>query len=171
MTENTPAVLIKFFFSTFIICAKDIGNKSTRHVTSTDKKCASFTVQITDRCALFICLTNLHLIVFNSKCVNFHFSLPSFTNASERESRAQVFHYFPSPIRRWLPNLNKQKNNPYAGISEQLQSTCEMRPGWANMLHVKLTALDTSLAPQWGYVAVPHHCACRIYPRVNPFIP
>ncbi|XP_046436858.1 uncharacterized protein LOC124188339 isoform X1 [Daphnia pulex] len=57
------------------------------------------------------------------------------------------------------------------GISEHLQSTCEMRPGWANMLHVKLTTVDTSLAPQWGYVAVPHHCACRIYPRVNPFIP
>jgi hypothetical protein len=57
------------------------------------------------------------------------------------------------------------------GISEHLQSTCEMRPGWANMLHVKLATLDTSLPPQWGYVAVPHHCACRIYPRVNPFIP
>ncbi|XP_057369207.1 uncharacterized protein LOC130690215 [Daphnia carinata] len=64
-----------------------------------------------------------------------------------------------------------REGEPCSGISEQLQSTCEMRPGWANMLHVKLSALDASLAPQWGYVAVPHHCACRIYPRVNPFIP
>lgn len=56
------------------------------------------------------------------------------------------------------------------GIAEQLQSTCEMRPGWANMLHIKLSTLESNGAPLWGYVAVPHHCACRIYPRVNPFV-
>lgn len=63
-------------------------------------------------------------------------------------------------------------NNPiliFAEISSDLQSTCEMRPGWAYMLAVNLTGPDSNRLPKWGYVSVPHHCACRIYSRPNPF--
>ena len=55
-----------------------------------------------------------------------------------------------------------------SGVSESVQSACEMRPGWANMLHRRKDAVHST--PQWGYVAVPHHCGCRIYPRMGPLV-
>lgn len=26
---------------------------------------------------------------------------------------------------------------------------------------------ETSDAPQWGYVEAPHHCACKIQPKIG----
>lgn len=34
------------------------------------------------------------------------------------------------------------------------------------MFHKK----PTDEAPQWGFVATPHHCACKIQPRLDEIV-
>ena len=44
------------------------------------------------------------------------------------------------------------------GISPLYHSECTERFGWVYMYYKK----DPSEDAQWGYVAAPHHCACKI---------
>lgn len=46
------------------------------------------------------------------------------------------------------------------GISPFYHSECTERFGWIYMYHRK----SPKEQPQWGYLAAPHHCACRIQP-------
>lgn len=41
------------------------------------------------------------------------------------------------------------------------ESECTERWGWMYMYYRKLSDGEA----QWGYVAAPHHCACRIHPK------
>jgi len=50
---------------------------------------------------------------------------------------------------------------PCTGISNLYHSECTERFGWIYMYYRK----SPSDAPQWGYVAAPHHCACKIQPN------
>ncbi len=48
------------------------------------------------------------------------------------------------------------------GISPFYHSECTERFGWVYMYYRKAPTEQ----PQWGYVAAPHHCACKIQPTV-----
>ena len=48
------------------------------------------------------------------------------------------------------------------GISPLYHSECTERYGWVYMLYKEAN----SEIPQWGYVTAPHHCACKIQPKM-----
>ncbi|XP_076322161.1 uncharacterized protein LOC143231524 [Tachypleus tridentatus] len=58
---------------------------------------------------------------------------------------------------------------PCHGISTLYESECIERLGWVYMYYRRLDDFS-SKEPQWGPVAVPHHCACKITPKYFPVI-
>ena len=50
------------------------------------------------------------------------------------------------------------------GISPLYHSECTERHGWVYMYHKKRDKKEA----EWGYIASPHHCACKIQPRFGP---
>ncbi|XP_022244532.1 uncharacterized protein LOC111086347 [Limulus polyphemus] len=58
---------------------------------------------------------------------------------------------------------------PCSGISTLYESECIERLGWVYMYYRRLDDFS-SKEPQWGPVAVPHHCACKITPKYFPDI-
>ncbi|XP_023225657.1 uncharacterized protein [Centruroides vittatus] len=53
-----------------------------------------------------------------------------------------------------------QPAHPCTGVSYRFRSECTERYGWVYVYYRKLDPPNS--APEWGYVAVPHHCACKI---------
>ncbi|XP_064487934.1 uncharacterized protein LOC135400127 [Ornithodoros turicata] len=51
------------------------------------------------------------------------------------------------------------------GIDGLYSSECTERPGYVVMYHRKVGAEDTT--PSWGAVEVPHHCTCKITPKIR----
>lgn len=45
-------------------------------------------------------------------------------------------------------------------------SECTERYGWMYMYYRRVD--DPYRIPQWGFVAAPHHCACKITPKYIP---
>ncbi|XP_015783224.1 uncharacterized protein LOC107361120 [Tetranychus urticae] len=62
---------------------------------------------------------------------------------------------------------SSNKASSCVGISPLYNSECTERNGWVYMLHKK----PGDEAPQWGYVAAPHHCACKIQPKLEVTVP
>ncbi|XP_054722076.1 uncharacterized protein LOC129231739 [Uloborus diversus] len=58
------------------------------------------------------------------------------------------------------------ETGPCIGISPLYESECTERYGWMYMYYRKLD--DPFRIPQWGFVAAPHHCACKIIPKYIP---
>lgn len=54
----------------------------------------------------------------------------------------------------------KDEGKACEGISASYYSECTERYGWMYMYYRRLD--DPDQVPQWGYVAAPHHCACKI---------
>lgn len=50
------------------------------------------------------------------------------------------------------------------GISSLYHSECTERHGWVYMYYRKVGEEQA----KWGYVAAPHHCACKIQPKFGP---
>lgn len=52
------------------------------------------------------------------------------------------------------------------GIDALYNSECTERPGFMHLYHRKIAGGDGTAS--WGAVEVPHHCTCKITPRVLP---
>ncbi|XP_076346585.1 uncharacterized protein LOC143244922 isoform X1 [Tachypleus tridentatus] len=57
-------------------------------------------------------------------------------------------------------------HGPCRGISPLYESECTERLGWVYMYYRRQDSPDKRA--QWGPVAVPNHCACKITPRFFP---
>ena len=53
----------------------------------------------------------------------------------------------------------------FAGILPFFESRCEQDYGWMTLLHQKLDIEFINRPPQWGVVAVPLSCSCKILPK------
>ncbi|KFM73911.1 hypothetical protein X975_20414, partial [Stegodyphus mimosarum] len=58
------------------------------------------------------------------------------------------------------------ETGPCIGISPLYDSECTERYGWMYMYYRRID--DPFRTPQWGFVAAPHHCACKITPKYIP---
>ncbi|GFY66032.1 uncharacterized protein TNIN_393781 [Trichonephila inaurata madagascariensis] len=58
------------------------------------------------------------------------------------------------------------ETGPCIGISPLYESECTERYGWMYMYYRRVD--DPYRTPQWGFVAAPHHCACKITPKYIP---
>ncbi|KAG8188999.1 hypothetical protein JTE90_019011 [Oedothorax gibbosus] len=58
------------------------------------------------------------------------------------------------------------ETGPCIGISPLYESECTERYGWMYMYYRRTD--DPFRTPQWGFVAAPHHCACKITPKYIP---
>lgn len=58
------------------------------------------------------------------------------------------------------------ETGPCIGISPLYDSECTERYGWMYMYYRSID--DPFRRPQWGFVAAPHHCACKITPKFIP---
>ncbi|XP_071043424.1 uncharacterized protein [Parasteatoda tepidariorum] len=58
------------------------------------------------------------------------------------------------------------ETGPCIGISPLYDSECTERYGWMYMYYRRVD--DPFRTPQWGFVAAPHHCACKITPKYIP---
>ncbi|KAF8790070.1 uncharacterized protein LOC129960063 [Argiope bruennichi] len=58
------------------------------------------------------------------------------------------------------------ETGPCIGISPLYESECTERYGWMYMYYKRVD--DPYRTPQWGFVAAPHHCACKITPKYIP---
>ncbi|CAG0887519.1 unnamed protein product [Darwinula stevensoni] len=57
-------------------------------------------------------------------------------------------------------------DTPCVGIMPRFESRCEQDYGWMTLLHHKLDIEFINRPPQWGVVAVPLSCSCKILPKL-----